>query len=98
VLIRGQPIVAQHESGCGTSRHLGAAQLLGRFRSEADINPGEGSQNRIYEYTALTGRDERAAELRREFPPRRLKGPCDGLPVLAQPGNGGPGPENAGAV
>src|SRR6476646_11826006 len=24
------------------SRHLGAAQLLGRFRSEADINPGEG--------------------------------------------------------
>ena len=53
VLIRGQPIVAQHESGCGTSRHLGAAQLLGRFRSEADINPGEGSQNRIYEYTAL---------------------------------------------
>jgi len=43
-------------------------------------------------------RDEREAELRREFPPRRLKGPCDGLPVLAQPGNGGPGPENAGAV
>jgi hypothetical protein len=35
----------------GPSRHFGAAQLLGRFRSAADINLGEGSQNRIYEYT-----------------------------------------------
>ena len=35
-------------SAIGPSRHLGAAQLLGRFRSEADINPGEGSQNQNY--------------------------------------------------
>src|SRR6185295_10040328 len=29
-------------SASGPSRHLGAAQLLGRFRREADINLGEG--------------------------------------------------------
>ena len=33
------------------SRHLGAAQLLGCFRSEADTNPREGSQNQNYKYT-----------------------------------------------
>ena len=34
------PFAAMHESGIGPSRHFGAAQLLGRFRSEADINRG----------------------------------------------------------
>jgi hypothetical protein len=28
-------------SGCSPSRHFDAAQLLGRFRNEADINPGK---------------------------------------------------------
>ena len=36
--------------GLGPSHHFGAAQLLDRFRSEADINLGR-SQNWIYEYT-----------------------------------------------
>ena len=31
----------------GPSRHFGAAQLLGRFRSEADINSGEGTETGI---------------------------------------------------
>jgi hypothetical protein len=37
---------ALHESGCGTSRHFTAVQHLGRFRSEADIEPRAAADHR----------------------------------------------------